>query len=985
MIAIMKKINILFAAFAVVAMASCAKEEMLLQQGAEDSVSRTFTCAFDPSTKTNLVEGKTVWALGDTIWVSNGRGTEKFGVPESAVGQKTFSFTSKLGGAIYVVYPYNAVAADVEGDKLTINVKANQDGNFSGANIAVAKTLDENVTLKNATGIMKFTVPDDALVPVNYITIHANGDALAGLCTVDLSTGEPVVTAAQTGTDINVPTNALTGDFYAAVIPGTYKEGFTISGITTELSVDSKVSTQANEVKINDLVDLGNIGKDLKKLEGDGSEASPWQINNFGEMLAFAYHVNAGNDMAGQYVKLNTDIDGFALPIGYYASDIDKYFPFGGVFDGGDKTVNVDILGRNCLFEDNVALFGVVKGGAAIKNLTVTGSVGGNENIAGVAALAMADSTGISFTNVTNRADITAITAAGGIIAEADDSVYVKDCFNYGNIVSDGNYAGGIVAYMGAGTGKGERSKLIGSTSSGSVKAGTYAGGIAGYASYTDVENVSNTGTVESVHITGGIISYAYHSKVTDATNTASVTTTTNSTSGVYIASGNGFVNNGVNYNRGTGGIIGWDQNTNVTGCSNSGSVKGAFKVGGISGAAHWSNITDCSNSGSVEGTQYYNYNISSQMGMGFGSLVGGIVGWVYAQGNVTGCTNNGTVSGRGGQGGIVGINSNSNSAYTLTVKDCKNSGKIIAHDVYSGGVGGLNAGVGGILGMAAIRLGNVSHVIDCVNDGDVTCSSKIAGGIVGSVFQGGNSIASTQIGKVYIDGCTNNANVSGTFWIGGILGYSFARFQTSPVVRNCTNHGTITGTRSDADNGVVVGGIAGANGANTASYQSNGNLHLTINNCINDGDVLYSTETFVRPYAGGIAGNLWGASSFQNNVNVGFVGPASKGAPAEGALEYLGELAGRQFASYVHFSYYPASGAVAQPVGTSGTASRTDTVCSFDDSGNLATAVTANSIECTTLIQALNEWQNYYKGTGTTYNNWTGAANHPALDTTKD
>ena len=90
--------------------------------------------------------------------------------------------------------------------------------------------------------------------------------------------------------------------------------------------------------------------------------------------------------------------------------------------------------------------------------------------------------------------------------------------------------------------------------------------------------------------------------------------------------------------------------------------------------------------------------------------------------------------------------------------------------------------------------------------------------------------------------------------------------------------------------------------------------------------------------------------------------------------------MAGYQYANIVHYAYFLQGIAGNAAVGAnSGAAARTDTVCSFDEKGD----VTANDVKCTTLLQALNEWQNYYVKYD--YNNWTGNAAHPVLDTTKD
>ena len=166
-------------------------------------------------------------------------------------------------------------------------------------------------------------------------------------------------------------------------------------------------------------------------------------------------------------------------------------------------------------------------------------------------------------------------------------------------------------------------------------------------------------------------------------------------------------------------------------------------------------------------------------------------------------------------------------------------------------------------------------------------------------------------------------------------------------------------------------------------NYRTNSNGHIALYNNANYGDVLYSDASSAHPYVGGIIGYMWGLSAFENNYNAGFVGTVSRTDPAEGAMGYLGELAGRQYGNYVHFSYYSLVGALAQPVGTSGTAARTDTVCEYDEEGVLTQVIKANNVDCTSLMQALNEWQNYYVTYD--YYNWTGPANKPVHDTTKD
>ena len=76
----MKKINyLLIAAIASLTVASCQKEQAEQFTPAGQGAGQEFTVSLPEVTKTDLVEGKTVWAKNDSLWISNGTLTEKIG------------------------------------------------------------------------------------------------------------------------------------------------------------------------------------------------------------------------------------------------------------------------------------------------------------------------------------------------------------------------------------------------------------------------------------------------------------------------------------------------------------------------------------------------------------------------------------------------------------------------------------------------------------------------------------------------------------------------------------------------------------------------------------------------------------------------------------------------------------------------------------------------------------------------------------------
>ena len=832
-----RSLNILFGALAIIAAASCAKEERVLQ-GEASGEARTFTCAFE-QTKTNLVDGKTVWAAGDSIWVSNGRAVEHFGVPAEAAGKKEFSFTSKLGGEIFVVYPLKAVEGEGVGlvdGKIVFNIPTNQDGQFASANISVGKTLEDNVVLKNATAVMKFTLPEENTVFAKFVALNANGNALAGLCSVDMASGSPVVTALQSSSDIQVDTEGVPGDYYVSVIPGTYKEGFTVSAVTTTLRAASKVTTVANEVKVNDLIDLGALYKDsdMKPLEGDGSAANPWQIHNFSEMLAFAYYVNAGNDMAGESVKLFEDIKGYTLPIGFYNEEDDEYVGFKGTFDGGNKTITLDINGNNCRTNYNVGLFSVLLDGGSVKDLTVDGTVAGKDTVGAVVGQIWVDKNGSKISNVTNKATVNGANVVGGLFgyvgATVDNVITVDDCVNEGAVTASGVNVGGLAGYFGE-------------------------------AKYKKINHFVNKGTVKASAGAGGAVSYAYFTNFDDCENSGEVTTTeTNGGNFSRTVSGGKWVNSyGSNWNRGTGGLVGFLQNGTVAASKNTAAITGYNKTGGIVGVMYWGKVDRTTNTGKVTTT-----------GLG---VAGGIASWMFVSYGINNCINEGEVVSKGGwNGGIAGFaHSNWSAGQIGTINNCKNTAAI---------TGGQNtAGIVGNLWVCA----NTCKIDfnNCTNTGTIKSSSNQVGGIVGLIYD-----ATGWTNPNFFE-CVNDGDVTGTYYVGGIGGYFSGRPVTMKfIVRNCVNNGTITSTRTDAQP-AYTGGLAGAmNGATNAS------CGLQIDNSINNGDVILSNTTYAQPRAGGIIGQMRDGL-IRNVVNTGKIVYAGGATPTDAQLKQIGSIIG--------------------------------------------------------------------------------------------
>lgn len=908
----MKKIYLLLIAVAgVLTAASCAKE--LVDDSAQVNPGEvtTLTLSFDKTAKTALIDGKTTWLAGDVIRIYNASGKyyQDVTVPDEDTGKADIEVEVKMSDSKYfAIYPVDA-ANGIDSGKPSIKISGNPDGRFASANISAAETPVNGTELRmrNVTAVLAIDVESNNTVEM--VQVNAQ-NAMTGTYSVDLSGESPVLTAKSATKSATIATGAVDGTYYIAVAPGTYAEDFSVTALKGNGGYQTLTSTKSNEVAVNTILKLGKIGDNLTSgLPGEGTESNPYKISNLGAWTAFSASVNLGNSYEGKYISLETDIEEpVKTPVGYYiAADVQS--PFAGFFSGNNHTVTIDLDSENCKSANYVALFGVVDAGAVVKDMNVKGTV-----------------------------------------------------------VSTGNYAGGLVAYT-----RGTTDNPVEITNCSSnvsiTSTGNYVAGISGYATNATISGCRNTGAVVGINNVAGIVGRAAYATVKSCVNSAPVESKATAATLIYYSYNNKSQSGGSgSYDCATGGIAGFANNSSVEDSSNSADVSAFFKAGGVVGATYWTPVTRCRNSGNVSGSGDVTVNIASQTGLGFGSVVGGIVGWLYTQGHITDCHNTGKITGKGGLGGIVGYaNSTSNASSVPNISKCSNTGDVVATGSLIGGTDKqLSPAVGGICGTALSWGTKSPTILECTNSGKVITDGVNAGGVVGRLHSGTTNATMT------VKNSSNSGNVEAKYWAGGICGVSFSIFKATHSIFNCSNTGSVTGTRTD-DSGECAGGILGANGVKQTSYQN----ITTLTNCYNHGDVLYRTVDHLKPYTGGIAGRMVSAAGVKNCYNTGFVGPEGKVTPAVGATARLGALAGSlEVANGIDFSYYK-EGVCDNVIGTSSSASTGTTVSSFNDTFTFGSIVTVNGSDCETLLEALNAWV----GTSTTYYLWKAGAKGPEFD----
>ncbi len=344
---------------------------------------------------------------------------------------------------------------------------------------------------------------------------------------------------------------------------------------------------------------------------------------------------------------------------------------FNGLMNGAGYKVNLAIDESGT---DYVGLFAIIGDDAAVRNLTLTGSVKGNHYVGALAGSAAGTDSGrTQISSVYNEANVSGSTNVGGIVGTANPTtsnyvVVLSNVSNSGTVAASSNLAGGIVGYM-------EDSRMTGASNRGAVSGADKVGGIVGNMEYgnAQVTSVYNDGTVSGSSQVGGIAGFVeYGGMVEKALNEGAVSS-----------------NNGI-----AGGIVGEIVNGSVTVAGNSGSVTSTGKnnVGGIAGKATGSTIEKTFNTGEVTGSSH----------------VGGMAGYAeqnnHSSVNISNSFNTGNVIGTSATGGIVGYVEDSTSG---------DSDDLILNQVYNTGTVSGSPIVGAVEGSATMGYTTTAYYLD--------------------------------------------------------------------------------------------------------------------------------------------------------------------------------------------------------------------------------------------------------------------------------
>ncbi|MEG2274518.1 MAG: hypothetical protein RSC44_04215, partial [Clostridia bacterium] len=184
-------------------------------------------------------------------------------------------------------------------------------------------------------------------------------------------------------------------------------------------------------------------------------------------------------------------------PIGAY--DTANTYIFNGTFDGGGKTITLDLQFIGDKLRDYVGLFGYV--GGTISNVTVAGNVSGQDYVGGIAGRLVGTITNDikkgTIINCTNSGSVGGVNYVGGIVGYSTGTIsnctktvttIIKNTIEtkIGSVIASGNYVGGIVGYA-------DNCDFSGSlTNKCYIEGNSYVGGIIGYYKATTAHTWNN-------------------------------------------------------------------------------------------------------------------------------------------------------------------------------------------------------------------------------------------------------------------------------------------------------------------------------------------------------------------------------------------------------------------------------------------------------------------------------------------------------------
>lgn len=284
----MKTIRIISVAAAAAMFMACAKENIITPSSQELSP-LTFNAVAagsvsDDATKTVLSENglDVLWTAGDAISVCGAASAFTSDLAEGSSAKTSFSGEALAADVYYAVYPYSAVSS-WNGSTAVLELPAEQAPALNtfanGLGICYASTSAEDMAFRfeHLLGYVKFTI-DENSGAVTTVNIATNGnEPLAGSFTVDLSSETPSASASGSMSHIVMKseTPLAPGNYYIAMLPGTYAQGLTVTFSNAEGQTASKSMNTSLTLEAGQIQNIGTVAR-LDGISTDVNERVIW-------------------------------------------------------------------------------------------------------------------------------------------------------------------------------------------------------------------------------------------------------------------------------------------------------------------------------------------------------------------------------------------------------------------------------------------------------------------------------------------------------------------------------------------------------------------------------------------------------------------------------------------------------------------------------------------------------------------------------------
>ena len=224
-------------------------------EAGDELVTKTFTAEFAPQTRTSISidqtgVGSVKWQEGDAISILQGHTNNKVVLKASDISADgtTASITAsvKPGLTYCAVYPYSTSNSYWNGNLVTVQPPARQDGSFGCCHVSYVEfdSTDEAITFQNISNIITFTKSSSDIVRITFED-NSGSEILKGTSAVEVNTESA-------------------GPYFIGLPDCTLEQGFTITAFdSSDNCIGMAFSANSLTLKEATGVDLGNLDDHL--------------------------------------------------------------------------------------------------------------------------------------------------------------------------------------------------------------------------------------------------------------------------------------------------------------------------------------------------------------------------------------------------------------------------------------------------------------------------------------------------------------------------------------------------------------------------------------------------------------------------------------------------------------------------------------------------------------------------------------------------